>query len=103
MNKIDEALKMVRQEMVEIQDNLEDGEIQRAKDFLVGRTKLAMDKTSYLASFVGERLLLDGEVVNLEEELEKYKKVTMDEIMDLAKGIFKKEKIREVVIKISKI
>lgn len=99
MNKLDEAMDIVRNEIVEIQNNLKEDEIQRAKDYLLGKTKLAMDRTGYLAGLVGERLLLDGEVVDLEKELNEYKKVTNNEVLELAKSIFKVSEIREVVIK----
>jgi predicted Zn-dependent peptidase len=99
INKLDEAMEIVKNELVEIQNNLKEEEIQRAKDYLLGKTKLAMDKTSYWASVVGEKLLLDGEIVNLEKELENYKKVSCIEVLDLAKDIFKKDEIREIVIK----
>lgn len=99
INRIDEAMNIVRNEMAEIQNNLKEVEVQRAKDYLLGRTKLAMDRTSYWASLVGERLLLDDEVIDLEKELEKYRKVCMDEVLGLAKEIFKKQEIREIVIK----
>jgi predicted Zn-dependent peptidase len=99
MNRLDEAMDMVRNELVEIQDNLKEDEVQRAKDYLVGKTKLAMDRTGYLAGLVGEKLLLDGEIINLEEELENYKKVTMMEVLDLTKNIFNMSEIREIVIK----
>jgi len=99
MNKLDEAMDIVRNELVEMQNNLKEDEIQRAKDYLLGKTKLAMDRTGYLAGLVGEKLLLDGEVVNLEEELKNYKKVTKTDVLGLAKDIFKQDEIREVVIK----
>lgn len=99
IKKLDEAMDMVREEMVEIQSNLKEDEIQRAKDYLVGKTKLAMDRTSYWASMVGEKLLLDNEVVDIEKELEKYRGVSRNEVLDLAKEMFKKDEIREIVIK----
>lgn len=99
INKLDEAMDMVRKEIIEIQSNLKEEEIQRAKNYLVGRTKLLMDRTSYWASTIGEKLLLDDEVVEIEKELEYYKKVSMKEVLNLAKEIFKVNEIREVVIK----
>jgi predicted Zn-dependent peptidase len=99
INRLNETMEIVRKELTEIQNNLKEEEIQRAKDYLLGKTKLAMDKTSYWASVVGEKLLLDGELVNIEAELEKYKKVSQVEVVDLAKEIFKKDEIREVLIK----
>lgn len=98
-SKLDEAMDIVRDELVKIQNNLEKDEIQRAKDYLIGKTKLAMDRTSYWSSVVGSKLLLDDEVIDLEKELEKYKQVNMNEVLDLAKDIFKVNEIREIVIK----
>ena len=94
-----ETLRDEESNLLRIKNNLGEDEIQRAKDFLIGRTKLAMDKTSYWASLIGEKLLLDDEVVDVEKELEKFKKVSRDEVLDLAKDIFKKDEIREIVIK----
>lgn len=99
INKIDEAMEIVREEILNIGDNVADDEIERVKDYFIGLTKLRMDESDYWTDLVGEKLLLDNEVVNLEEELDKYKKVTRNEVVALAKDLFKKEEIREVLIK----
>ncbi len=98
-NKIDEAMDIVREEICNIGNNLTFDELNLAKDCLVGRTELRMDESDYWSDLVGEKLLLDDKVVDLDKELEKYKKVTKKEVIDLAKDIFKIEEIREVLIK----
>ena len=89
--------KNLEEEMIIIEAIINENELTRAKDYLLGKTKLAMDKTSYMADFVGEKVLLENSEETIEEELDKYKKVTFKEVKDLAKEIFKKEEIRSLV------
>ena len=97
LDKIDEAMEIVRKEIDKITESIKEEEIMRAKDYFLGKTKLAMDKTSFVASFMGQKILLENNQETIEEELEKYKKVTFKEVKDLAKEIFKKEEIRTLV------
>ena len=97
LDKIDEATEIVREEIGMFAESIREEELIRAKDFFLGKTKLAMDRTSFIASFVGQKILLENNEETIEEELEKYKKVTFKEVKDLAKEIFKKEEIRTLV------
>ena len=99
LNRLDEAMEMVRDEMVKMKDNLEIDEIQRAKDYLIGKTELAMDRSAYWAGVTGEKLLLEGNLVDIEKELELYRKVSLNEVINLAKEIMVEKEIREVLIK----
>ena len=96
-DKLPEAMAVVTQEIETIADSIKEEELNRAKDFMIGKTKLAMDKTSFVSSLVGQKLLLEGKVELPEEELEKYKNVGLGEIKDLAKEIFRKEEVRSLV------
>ena len=99
MDRVGEAMDIVRNEIIKIGGNLMDGEVERAKDCLVGRTELSMDMSGYWSGLVGERWLLANELVDLDVELDKFKSVTKSEVVDLAKEIFKKDEIREVLIR----
>jgi predicted Zn-dependent peptidase len=99
MDKLDEAMEIIRDEISNIGNNLTFNELKLAKDCLIGRIELRMDESDYWADLAGERLLLDNEMIDLEAELEKYNKVSKKEVSDLAKDIFKKDEIREVLIK----
>jgi predicted Zn-dependent peptidase len=98
-NKIDEAMNIIRIEIGGISNDLKEDEIIKVKDYLIGRTELKMDESDYWADLIGEKLLLDNELIDLNVELEKYKKVSKSEVSGLAKDIFKKDEIREVLIK----
>jgi predicted Zn-dependent peptidase len=98
LNKIDEAMEIVRKEVLSIKDNVREDELQRAKNYLTGKVKLAMDKTSYWASLIGEKWLLEDELIDIEKELKEYQKVSLKEVSDLANEIFRLEEIRQVLI-----
>lgn len=97
LNKIDEAMEIVSDEISKIADSISESEVERAKDYFGGKTKLAMDRTSFVSSFVGQKLLLEDSRETLEEELKKYDQITFREVKELAKEIFKKEEIRTLV------
>ena len=97
LDKIDEAMEVVRNEIKIIADSIKEDELKRAKDYIYGKRKLAMDKTGYISGFYGSGVLLENDYESPEEVLEKYKKVSFKEVKDLAKEIFKKEEIRTLV------
>ena len=98
LDKIDEAMEIVRKEVLSIKDSVREDELQRAKDYLTGKVKLAMDKTSYWSSLVGQKWLLEDELVDIEKELKEYQKISLQEISSLAGDIFKPDEIRQVLI-----
>ena len=97
LDKIEEAIEIVKKEIGLITESINEDELIRAKDYLLGKTKLAMDKTSAVCSFVGQKLLLEGVEQTLEEELKNYSKVNLKEVKELAVEVFKKEEIRTLV------
>jgi len=98
LEKMTEAMDIVRKEILSIKDNLKEDELQRAKDYLTGKVKLAMDKSSYWSSLIGQKWLLEDELVDIEKELKEYQKISLEEVSMLAKDIFKPEEIRQVLI-----
>jgi predicted Zn-dependent peptidase len=99
LEKIDEAMDIVKQEIKKIADNLKENELIRAKDYLIGKLELAMDNTNYWSGFVGQKLLLEKKLETIEDELNRYRKVDLKELKSLAKEIFKEQELRQVVIK----
>ncbi len=94
LDKIDEAINIVKDEIERLANSLTEDELNKAKDYLTGKTKLAMDKTSFVAGFVGQEVLLENKLETVESNLEKYKKVSFSEVLSLAKEVFKRENIR---------
>lgn len=99
IEKMDEAINIVRSELREIGDNLKEEELIRAKDYYIGKTKLRMDRSEYWSKYVGQKILLENSNQGLEEELECYKKTNLKELVELAKEIFIDKEIRLISIK----
>lgn len=99
LNKIDEAMDIVRNEIKRLAGTITQEEVSRAKDYLIGRIKLAMDRTSFVSSFIGQELLLSKSSETIENDLKKYMMVTCNEVNDLAKELFKEDQIRILVCK----
>ena len=97
LGKIEEAMEVVIEEIGIIADSIKEDELRRAKDYLLGKMKLAMDKTAFVSSYVGQKLLLENSEETLEEELKKYSQTSLKEVVEVAKEMFKKEEIRTLV------
>ena len=97
LDKIEEAMEVVIEEIGIIADSIKEDELRRAKDYLLGKMKLAMDKTAFVSSYVGQKLLLENSEETLEEELKKYSQTSLKEVVEVAKEMFKKEEIRTLV------
>lgn len=97
LDKLDEAIEITREEIDKLPDSIDKEELDRAKSYYYGKIRLAMDKTSFMSSFIGEQVLLEDSEDTVEDELKKYQRVTFGEVKDLAKEIFRKEEIRTLV------
>lgn len=97
--KIFEVIKAVLQEFKRLTlEPVPAAELQRTKDHLLGGLILGLETSDGLASFHGEQEILTGKPKNLEETMEKIKKVTPEEIMEAAKMIFKDNRLNLAVI-----
>jgi predicted Zn-dependent peptidase len=97
-NKLNEAMEIVSNELKTLVDSLNEEELNRAKDFLIGKTKLAMDKTSYISASVGEKLLLEDRVEMIDSEIKRYTKIDLISLKRLAGEIFRDQEIKRVII-----
>lgn len=93
-----EAMAVVEKEMINFTLTVSNEEIERAKTYLRGKVTLNLDDSEFWSGYVGEKLLLEDELVNPEEELKKTEKVTLEEVRELAKSVFVANKIRRLVI-----
>jgi len=91
--KINEAIKVIIDEHQKIATGeLKDEEVKKAKEMVKGRLILSLEDTHDLASFVGRKLIFEGKIVEPQEIIKKIDAITKEEIIDLAKKLFVKEK-----------
>ena len=91
--KINEAIKVIIDEHQKIAEGeLKDEEVKKAKEMVKGRLILSLEDTHDLASFVGRKLIFEGKIFEPQEVIKKIDVITKEEIIDLAKKLFVKEK-----------
>lgn len=73
-------------------------ELQKAKDHLIGNLILGLETSDGLASFHGEQEIMSGEPRDPEVAIDNIRKVTSEEIMEVAKDILKDSHLNLAVI-----
>jgi len=92
--KINEAIKVIIAEHQKIaNDDLKDDEIKKAKEMIKGQLVLSLEDSHNLASFFGRKLMFEGQIVEPQEVIKKIDEISKEEIIDLAKKLFVKEKL----------
>jgi len=92
--KINEAIKVITDEHQKVAaGELKAEEIKKAKEMIKGRLILSLEDTHDLASFIGRKLIFEGKIVELQEVIKKIDEISKEEIVDLAKKLFVKEKL----------
>lgn len=73
-------------------------ELKKARDCIKGKTILELESSDAQASFYGLQELLEKEILTPEEIFKKIDKVSQDDILKVAKDIFKPEKLNLALI-----
>ena len=84
--------KKISQKMVSF------SELKKAKDYLKGKTTLLLESSDAQASFYAGQELLEKKILTPKEIFAKINKVTQDDILEVAKEIFKPEKLNLALI-----
>jgi predicted Zn-dependent peptidase len=80
------------------QDPVPAEELAKAKAYISGGLELRMDDTRHLASWVGGQEALHERVLNLDEALDAVEGVTSDEILRVARDLFRDDALRMAVV-----
>ena len=99
LDKLDLAMEIAEKEILGLSDSLTEDELFRAKEYLLGKTKLAMDRSSFMADFMGQKLLLENSLETVEDEIEKYKAVTLKDLKLIAAELFQKDKLKRIILR----
>jgi len=92
--RIGEAVKLILAEHKKIVvGQLEEEEIKRAKEIVKGRLILSLEDSFNLANFYGLRYLLENKIQSPLSLMEKVDKVSRQELISLAKDLFRSEKL----------
>jgi predicted Zn-dependent peptidase len=99
IGKIKEAIQVILKEQDKVaKGDVKAEELYKAKELLKGRLLLSLEDSSNVASFYGNRMLLEGEIISPEQIIESLEKVTLGDVIELAKDIFVPEKLNIAMI-----
>jgi predicted Zn-dependent peptidase len=99
LEKVQEAIKTILEEHNKIKTgDIKKEELLKAKEMIKGRLMLSMEDSMNIASFYGTREILQNAIISPEEIIKKIEAIEVSEIADLAKEIFKPEKLNFAMI-----
>ncbi len=98
-NSLEEAIKIILREykkMAKIKISGE--EIKRARNYIKGKSLIALESSDAVASFVGHQEIATGKILTIHEKFAKLEAVTADDLLRVAKDIFVNEKLNLALI-----
>ena len=97
--KLEETIKVILKEYKKITVNkVAEKELQMAKDFIKGKSIMGMEESNEVAMFFIDQEIRKRKIMTLEEFFAKIDKVTVNDILRVAKDVFKPEKLNLAVI-----
>lgn len=92
--KTKEALEVIMAELRKVKkEGITSDELQRAKDQIEGSMALGLEHADAVAETYAESLIFHNKVLTPEEELDKMKKVTLGQVIEVASEIFDDRKL----------
>lgn len=84
-----EAVDVICDQLINIKTNIEDKELEEAKDLMKGRLSMRLEDSRSIASFLGFQQLIKKKIQLFEEISDLIDSVTLDEINFVSKDVFK--------------
>lgn len=98
-SRLDEGLAVILNEFRKIRDaKVGQGELRKAKDNYIGRSAIALESSHSRGLFYSEQDLMEGRILEPEDVYKKIDQVTVDEIQEAAREVFKPENLNLAVI-----
>lgn len=99
LEKVYEGLEIIIAEMENmVLEKVAEDELRKAKEIIKGRLAIRGESTNFLAEYFGTNFVLDQEIEPFDELIKKIDKVTAEDVQNVAKELFVKEKFNLQVI-----
>lgn len=99
LEKVYEGLEVIKAELERTAvEKVTEDELKKAKEMIRGRLAISSESTNFLAQYFGTVFVLDGKIETFDEYLEKIDKITIEDVQNIAKELFIKEKFNLQVI-----
>lgn len=97
--RIDEVIKVLLNECKKIvNEEISEQELNKVKDYIAGSFVLGLETSDSRAEYCVINQILKGKIDSPKEEIEKIKKVTVNDIKEIAKKIFVDENLNLAII-----
>jgi predicted Zn-dependent peptidase len=94
-----EAAQVILEEVFKLcEEPVPEAEMTKARDYTVGTFRLSLETPMALAQRAGESLLTTGEIEPIEEVVAKLGAVTADDVMRVARRLFRREGVSAAVV-----
>ncbi len=94
-----EAVSVIMEELRKIKnEGVSDSELKRAIDRTIGGTALALEHSDFLAQNLGGSVLFENKILTPEDDLDKIKAVTLEDIKSVVDEIFKEDKLNLAIV-----
>ncbi len=88
-SRLETAIKVIREELDRVaNEGVDEEELQRAKDYLIGRMSISLEDTSSLANWYAEQETLLNRTLSPEQKFDLVRAVTKEQIQAVAKKLF---------------
>lgn len=98
LSQLAEALKVVKEEMLKLGSTITEAELNKAKEYLLGRMPLSLEESMGVAQFFGMRALIKDEIVQPDEVVKRIRNVTMSEVKAICEELINEKEMRSVVV-----
>lgn len=99
LEKVYEGLEVIKAELERtVSEKVAEDELKKAKEMERGRMALRTESTNFLAEYFGTKFVLDRKLETFEEYLKKIDAVTMEDLQEVAKELFIRNKYNLQVI-----
>lgn len=97
--KLDKVIETILKEYKKLTKiKVSDAELKKAKECIKGKVILKMEASDAQASFYGMQELLKNDIISMEDMFKKIDNVTSEDVMTVAKDIFKNERLNMALI-----
>lgn len=98
LEKLSEAMDVVKDEMYKLAETITQAELNKAKEYVLGHMPLSLEGSMDVAQFYGMRALVLDTIRHPDEIVQNISKVTLEEVKSVVSDLVQAKMIRSVVV-----
>lgn len=98
LDKLSEAMKVVKEEMLKLGETMTAEELNKAKEYVLGHMPLSLEGSMDVAQFFGMRVLIKDEVIQPDAVAKIVQNVSLEEVKRVVGEVIREEEMRSVVV-----